>query len=144
MSNSIMLEMTIANNGPVHFDDFVYEINSELHNAVSNFDLNSYNEIVKEMAEFGIKPEFILDAPNGIELPNHALAHRPAFDKEEIDNSEIVEMDKVDAIMDRINSQFPDNDEIDNSECCTHEELCEECENSEMTESDMDSALLDF
>jgi hypothetical protein len=129
MSNSIMLEMTIAINGPVHFDDFVFEINSELDNAVTNFDMNSYNAIVAEMAEFNLKPGIILDAPIEIELPNRAND----VDDSEFDNSdmEIVDEeiagDPIDAIMNGINAKFPDNNE-----------------NSEMSESDKDSALLDF
>jgi hypothetical protein len=96
-------------NGPIEFDEFVMELNDKLESAVMEFNMSEYNSIVSEMAEFGIKPEFILDAPNSIELPNHGFAHVPA--KEFEPTMEELENDAIDSIMNRIDSEFPIEDE---------------------------------
>ena len=94
-SAAVMDEMTIAINGPVHFDDYISEMNSRIDNAVSDYDMSEYNAIVSEMRKFDIKPSIVLDAPIEIELPNHGWAHVPAKEMEE---STIEEMESADPI----------------------------------------------
>ena len=102
-SAPVMDEMTIAVNGPVHFDDYVSVINSRIENAAMDFDMENYNSLSNEMHKFNLRPSIILDAPIELELPNHGWAHIPAKEMEkvvEIDNDEIdddnIEDDDVD------------------------------------------------
>ena len=112
-SAPVMDELTIAVNGPFHFDDYVSVINSRIENAAMDFDMVNYNSLSNEMHKFNLRPSIILDAPIELELPNHGWAHIPAKEMEkvvEMDNDEIdeffEEFDKAHPISDEMESEF--------------------------------------
>ena len=109
----VMDEMQIDVNGPVHFDDFVSVINSRIENAAMDFDMVNYNSLLSEMQEFNLKPAIILDAPTEMELPNHGWAHIPAIENGENVEMEETEFDFIDETMNRIDEEFPIEDEFD-------------------------------
>ena len=110
----VMDEMQIDVNGPVHFDDFVSVINSRIENAAMDFDMVNYNSLLSEMQEFNLKPAIILDAPIAMELPNHGWAHIPAIENgENVEMEEETEFDFIDETMNRIDEEFPIEDEFD-------------------------------
>ncbi|HNE47142.1 MAG TPA: hypothetical protein PLM27_13295 [Chitinophagales bacterium] len=110
----VLDEMQIDVNGPVHFDDYVSVISNRIENAAMDFDMVNYNSLLSEMQEFNLKPAIILDAPIEMELPNHGWAHIPAIENgENVEMEEETEFDFIDETMNRIDEEFPIEDEFD-------------------------------
>lgn len=106
-SAAVMDEMTIALNGPVHFDDYVSVINSRIDEAAMDFDMENYNSLLSEMQKFNLKPAIILDAPIEMELPNHGWAHIPAIEIGEFENEEMEESDAIDEFFTEFDKAHP-------------------------------------
>ena len=69
--------MTIAVNGPVHFDDYVSVINSRIGECCNGFRYGELQYPCRMNVQIRILRPSIILAPIELELPNHGWAHIP-------------------------------------------------------------------